>query len=77
MVCTDGNHHLGGTDWDDRIREFLLKRFLEENPGSAAATNEEFMQELMIRAEELKKSLSTAQSRRTRCASARRPAGPS
>lgn len=64
VVCTDGNHHLGGTDWDNRIREFLLKRFLEENPGSAAATNEEFMQELMIRAEELKKSLSTAQSRR-------------
>ena len=61
VVCTDGNHHLGGVDWDDRIRDFLLKRFLDENPGSEAATNEEFMQELTIRAEEMKKSLSATQ----------------
>ena len=62
VVCTDGDHHLGGADWDDAIRNFLLGRFLAENPGSEAAGNEEFLQELTLRAEEMKKSLSSAQS---------------
>jgi molecular chaperone DnaK len=62
VLCTDGDHHLGGADLDEAIRTFLLNRFLEENPGSDAASDEEFMQELTIRAEEMKKSLSAAQS---------------
>ena len=28
VVCTDGDHHLGGADWDDRIAALLLARFL-------------------------------------------------
>jgi molecular chaperone DnaK (HSP70) len=62
VVCTDGSHHLGGADWDEKIRDFLLARFMQENPGSDAAGSEEFMQELTLRAEEMKKSLSSAQS---------------
>jgi molecular chaperone DnaK (HSP70) len=64
VVCTDGDHHLGGADWDETITTFLLNKFLEENPGSEAAGNEEFMQDLTIRAEDMKKALSMAQSRR-------------
>jgi molecular chaperone DnaK (HSP70) len=64
VVCTDGNHHLGGADWDDKIADFLLERFRDENPASTAADSEEFLQELALAAEDIKKTLSAAQSRR-------------
>ena len=64
VVCTDGDHELGGADWDEAIATFLLNQFLEENPDSDAGGNEEFMQDLTIRAEEMKKALSAVQSRR-------------
>ena len=64
VVCTDGDDHLGGADWDDKIADFLLARFMEENPDSAAEASEEFRQELSTAAEEIKKSLSFTQSRK-------------
>jgi molecular chaperone DnaK len=64
VVCTDGDHKLGGADWDEAIATFLLNQFLAENPDSDAGGNEEFMQDLTIRAEEMKKALSSVQSRR-------------
>src|SRR6185312_8076769 len=57
VVCTDGNHRLGGADWDDKIADFLLDRFCDENPGSTAADSEEFLQELALAAEDIKKAL--------------------
>jgi molecular chaperone DnaK len=63
-VCTDGSKNLGGADWDDKIADYLLELFMDENPGSAARDSEDFIQELAIAAEDIKKSLSTAQSRR-------------
>ncbi|AEV89081.1 molecular chaperone Hsp70 [Actinoplanes sp. SE50] len=64
VVCTDGDHHLGGADWDDRLAEYLLERFLAEHPGSEAADDEEFLQGLAAGAEDIKKQLSRMQSRR-------------
>jgi len=64
VVCTDGDHHLGGADWDDRLAEHLLEEFLREHPDSTAADDEEFLQELAAGAEDIKKQLSTMQSRR-------------
>ncbi len=37
VVCTDGDHHLGGADWDDRLREYLLEQFLAEHPAPPRA----------------------------------------
>jgi molecular chaperone DnaK (HSP70) len=64
VVCTDGDHRLGGANWDDEIVQFLLNCFLFEHPDSEAASSEEFRQELSTVAEELKKSLSSTKSRR-------------
>ena len=64
VVCTDGDHRLGGANWDDEIVEFLLNCFLMEHPDSAAGSSEEFRQELSTVAEEMKKSLSSTRSRR-------------
>jgi len=63
-VCTDGDNRLGGADWDDKLAEFLMEDFLEENPDSPASGDEEFVQEQLTAAEDIKKSLSTATSRR-------------
>ena len=58
VVCTDGSHQLGGTDWDEKIATYLLDYFAAEQPDAGAADSEELLQELMLLAEDLKKSLS-------------------
>jgi molecular chaperone DnaK (HSP70) len=64
VVCTDGDHHLGGADWDNKIIEFLLQGFTEANPGLDPGGDEQFLQELATAAEQLKKALSSAMTRR-------------
>jgi molecular chaperone DnaK len=64
VVCTDGDHNLGGADWDKRIADFLQHDFDRMHPGSGAGASEEFGQELLIVAEDMKKSLSSARYRR-------------
>ncbi|MGA2825278.1 MAG: Hsp70 family protein [Streptosporangiaceae bacterium] len=64
VVCTDGNHHLGGADWDSAIISFLLDGFTEQHPQLDPASDEQFMQDLATSAEQLKKQLSATQTRR-------------
>ncbi|ONH24752.1 Hsp70 family protein [Pseudofrankia asymbiotica] len=64
VVCTDGDHHLGGADWDERLAQHLLEAFLAEHPESEADNSEEFLQGLRLAAEDLKRELSSAQTRR-------------
>ncbi|GAA0524287.1 Hsp70 family protein [Saccharopolyspora thermophila] len=64
VVCTDGDDHLGGADWDLRLRNHLLAKFLEQAPkGTEVEDDEEFLQSLTTTAEETKKQLSRAESR--------------
>jgi molecular chaperone DnaK (HSP70) len=64
VVCTDGDHHLGGADWDSKIIEFLLNGFTDQHPDLDPGGDEQFVQDLAISAEQLKKELSSTQSRR-------------
>jgi molecular chaperone DnaK (HSP70) len=64
VICTDGNHHLGGADWDSTIVDFLLRGFAEQYPGLDPGGDEQFMQDLATSAEQLKKALSSTQSRK-------------
>ena len=64
VVCTDGNHHLGGADWDSTIVDFLLRGFAEQYPDLDPGGDEQFMQDLATSAEQLKKALSATQSRK-------------
>jgi molecular chaperone DnaK len=64
VVCTDGDYKLGGADWDDRIADLLLTRFREEHPDSDAFHDEEFLQGVAIAAEDMKRALSSVESRR-------------
>lgn len=59
VVCTDGNHQLGGKDWDDCLLHILIDRFQRES-GITANPYEDpsFMRELMLASEKIKKALS-------------------
>lgn len=61
VLASEGDHELGGKDWDDRIVEFLASRF-EAEFGSDPLEDMESFADLLVRAEEVKKRLSTAQS---------------
>jgi molecular chaperone DnaK len=58
VVCTDGDSHLGGADWDRAIADFLLHGFTDQYPQLDPAGDEQFMQDLATSAEQLKKALS-------------------
>ena len=64
VVCTDGNHQLGGADWDARIIDFLLRGFTDQYPDLDPSGDEQFMQDLATSAEQLKKALSATLARK-------------
>ena len=55
--CTDGDHQLGGKDWDDRVIEFLGSRFHNEF-GADPLESPESLVDLRVQAETAKKRLS-------------------
>ena len=64
VVCTDGDDRLGGADWDEVIASYLLSGFEAEHPQLSPRDDPQFMQDLLISAERLKKELSLTQGRR-------------
>ena len=64
VICTDGDHHLGGADWDNTVTEFLLRGFAEQYPDLDPGGDEQFMQDLATGAEQLKRALSATRSRK-------------
>jgi len=64
VICTDGDHHLGGADWDSAIIDFLLRGFTDQYPQLDPGGDEQFMQELATSAEQLKKALSATLARK-------------
>jgi molecular chaperone DnaK len=64
VICTDGDARLGGADWDQAIAGYLLSQVKERDPLTRPEADPQFMQDLLIIAEQLKKELSSAQSRR-------------
>ena len=64
VVCTDGDHRLGGADWDNVITDYLIGQFEAEHPELRPRDDPQFMQDVLISAEQLKKDLSMTQARR-------------
>ena len=64
VVCTDGDDRLGGADWDTAISDYLISQFETRHPGRKPRDDAQFMQDVLISAEQLKKDLSQARSRR-------------
>jgi|SRR5580692_1128261 molecular chaperone DnaK len=64
VVCTDGDDRLGGADWDDAIAGYLLGEFEAKHAGLSPREDPQFMQDVLIAAEQLKKDLSVTEARR-------------
>lgn len=62
-VAVEGDHQLGGADWDEALFEHLLERASEELEDPDLADDPEFVQDLWTKTEELKKKLSQVESR--------------
>ncbi|CAL9419682.1 Chaperone protein DnaK [Nocardiopsis dassonvillei] len=58
VVCTDGDHRLGGADWDHKLADLLLELFTEHHPHPDPAGDEQFLQDVAAAAEQIKRSLS-------------------
>lgn len=60
VVCTDGHHELGGTDWDDRMMEHLVEEFTREHPDAGNPLDDKHTEQQLRRdAEDLRKTLSS------------------
>jgi molecular chaperone DnaK (HSP70) len=57
VIATDGNHELGGKNWDDCLVEYICQEF-RERAGLDPSDDAEVLAELRIRAEEAKQDLS-------------------
>ena len=63
VVATDGDHELGGTDWDERIALELSERFRAEAPEAEDPLDDSYgAQDLITAAEEAKVALSSRES---------------
>ncbi|MGH3568145.1 MAG: Hsp70 family protein [Pseudonocardia sp.] len=64
VICTDGATNLGGADWDARLRDHVVQRFIDEaSPAESPEGDDEFLQEVANKVEEVKKQLSLQESR--------------
>ncbi|MFO8066367.1 MAG: Hsp70 family protein [Bacteroidales bacterium] len=63
IINTDGDHRLGGKDWDDAIIEFISEKFIDEH-GEDPRDNIETLNDLRLKAEKAKKDLSKKDSSR-------------
>lgn len=63
VVATDGNHELGGADWDGRVAAHLAERFMAECPGAENPLDDSYgAQDLISAAEDAKQNLSQRES---------------
>ena len=59
VLATSGDTHLGGEDFDNRIREYLIKQYKKKNPGDDPKTDLKSMGKLKREAEKAKRALSS------------------
>ena len=59
VICTGGDHQLGGRDWDEALASYFAQCFCDEKGGAVEelTENSEFWQELLNSAEKCKKAL--------------------
>ncbi|MSU54542.1 MAG: Hsp70 family protein [Candidatus Staskawiczbacteria bacterium] len=59
VLCTGGDHNLGGKDWDSNIVKYLAEQFKEQiGSNEDILEDSETLQDLFLNAERAKKSLS-------------------
>ena len=56
VLCTDGDHQLGGKDWDDRLVQHLMQSFANQT-GQSVMDDMEFYYDVLQKSEQCKKLL--------------------
>ena len=63
VVATDGDHALGGADWDDRLAQYLSQKFGEAAPAAGDPLDDTYgAQDLITTAEDVKQALTARES---------------
>ncbi|HEX9031308.1 MAG TPA: Hsp70 family protein [Streptosporangiaceae bacterium] len=63
VVATDGDHALGGADWDDRLAQYLSQKFREAAPSAGDPLDDTYgAQDLITSAEDVKQALTGRES---------------
>ncbi len=63
VLAVDGNHNLGGADWDERLFEYLKEQTVAQTGFEEIDEDEGALQDLRRMAEETKQALSKAESK--------------
>lgn len=58
VVCSDGNHELGGKDWDEAIMNYIANEFISQT-GFDGEFDEYAQQDMRLKAEKAKQQLSS------------------
>ncbi|MCW2930075.1 MAG: dnaK [Actinomycetia bacterium] len=64
VLAVDGDHKLGGTDWDSRLFEYLKDQTIEQAGDDSIEYDEASLSELRRMAEDTKKALTRAESKK-------------
>jgi molecular chaperone DnaK len=63
VVATDGDHALGGSDWDDRLAQYLSQKFRDAAPNAGDPLDDTYgAQDLITSAEDVKQALTGRES---------------
>ncbi len=63
VIVTDGDHMLGGANWDERLVREIAKKFMEANPTASDPLDDEYgAADLKARAEDIKRALTARDS---------------
>lgn len=65
VICTDGDHYLGGRNWDEAIVTYLAQQWQEQtNSSEDPLDSPETQQDLFVKAEEAKQTLTVKAERK-------------
>lgn len=61
VICTEGDHNLGGKDWDTDLAAYVISEFCEETEATEDEVTDdpEFFNDLLLKVEDAKKQLSS------------------
>jgi molecular chaperone DnaK len=63
VLVVGGDHRLGGADWDDKLLEHLVEQTVAQCGDESLRDDEGMQRDMRIMAEEMKKALSSAESK--------------
>jgi molecular chaperone DnaK len=63
VLIVDGNHQLGGADWDQRLFDHIVDETVAQSGDDSLRDDEAMLQELRMQAEQTKQSLSATESK--------------